>query len=250
MTGSIVRRLRTIGALIMINGLIPIRRSPLWLVVQLAIPLTIIFFISLYAPEEAISEAIIGGLITIMVSAGLALQSDIVWYRVEIKFQDMAVASPISPVDYMFGIAFSELAYSSPAVALFLGMAAMRGLLSPQTIPILILSLLLTWVFALSTGFYLATKVTDLRHVWALSGLLSILISMIPPVYYSVDLLPQWIRPIALLVPTTHAALLAKNAAGITVLTAGEQAASLITLMAWSIGFIILASKKSMWRER
>ncbi len=245
----ISRRLRTICALIMINGLIPIKRSPLWLVVQLSIPLTIIFFISLYAPEEAISEAIVGGLITIMVSAGLALQSDIVWYRVELKFQDMAVASPISPVDYMFGIAFSELAYSSPAVVLFLGLAAMRGLLSPQAIPILLLSLMLTWVFALSTGFYLATRITDLRHIWALSGLLSILISMIPPVYYSIDLLPTWARPVALLVPTTHAALLAKNAAGITTLTLSEQLMSLAVLVAWSIALIVLASKRAMWRE-
>lgn len=243
------KHLRTIYALAIMNGVKPILRSPLWLVVELSFPLTIIFFIYLFASEAAVSEALIGGAISIMTLTGLALQSDVVWLRVELKFQDVAVASPASPIGYMIGVALSELAYSSPAVALLLSLMALRGLITLTSAPMIVLSLTLSWLSALSLGFYLSTRVTDLRHIWAMSSLISILLSMLPPVFYPIHLLPPWAQAVSLAAPTTHAALLAKEAAGLTALTSQQRALSLLTLLAWTTALTLIAVKKSAWRE-
>lgn len=247
---NLTRELRILYALVMMNGFKPIFRSPLWLVVELSFPLTLIFFISLYASDEAVSEALIGAVISLMTLSGLALQSDIVWLRVELKFQDMAVASPVSPVSYMLGVALSELAYSSPAIILLLVIMGFRNLLTLDGGPAMFISLLLSWLFATSLGFYLSTRITDLRHIWALSSLLSVLISMLPPVYYSISLLPEWAQIIAYIVPTTHAALLAKEAAGLITLATSQRFLSITILLAWTLSLTIIAAKKSTWREK
>ncbi|MEM3397441.1 MAG: ABC transporter permease [Nitrososphaerota archaeon] len=246
----IARQVRALNALVMMNGLKPIVRSPLWLVVELSFPLTLIFFISLYASEKAVSEALIGAAISLMTMSGLALQSDVVWLRVELKFQDMAVASPISPTTYMLGLALSELAYSSPAIILILALMIIRGMLRLESIPFISLSLVLCWLFATSLGFYLSTRITDLRHIWALSSLLSVLISMLPPVYYSIELLPGWAQMLSYLVPTTHAALLAKDSVNLASLSLFNKLISFAILLAWTIMLTIIAAKRSTWREK
>ncbi len=247
---NLARELRALNALIIMNGLKPIVRSPLWLIVELSFPLTLIFFISLYASEKAVSEALIGAAISLMTLSGLALQSDVVWLRVELKFQDMAVASPISPVTYMLGLAISELVYSSPAILLIIILMILRNMITLGSIFMISLSLILCWLFATSLGFYLSTKITDLRHIWALSSLLSVLISMLPPVYYSIELLPSWAQTVSYLIPTTHAALLAKDAVNLATLTTFDKVISLIILLAWTITLTIIAAKRSTWREK
>ncbi len=185
-----------------------------------------------------------------MTLSGLALQSDVVWLRVELKFQDMAVVSPISPATYMLGLAISELAYSSPVIFLIIILMTIRNMITLGSISIISLSLILCWLFATSLGFYLSTRITDLRHIWALSNLLSVLISMLPPVYYSIELLPSWAQILSYLVPTIHAALLAKDAVNLATLTIYEKVISLIILLVWTITLTIIAAKRSTWREK
>jgi ABC-2 type transport system permease protein len=245
---ELMKNVRAIFALVMLNGIKPVIRSPLWLIVMLAYPLILVFFIQIFA-EYAVSEALVGGLISLVVMSGVALQADVVWYRVELKFQDMAVASPISPTVYMMGIAISELVYSSPAIALFLALMALRNILNISSIPMLAFSMLLCWLSALSLGFYLSTRISDIRHVWALEGLISIMLSMLPPIYYPISLLPEWAQAVSMLVPTTHAALLAKEAIGIISLTEHQRLMSLTILLLWTVILLMLARRKSVWRE-
>ncbi|MEM2910536.1 MAG: ABC transporter permease [Nitrososphaerota archaeon] len=243
-----MKSVRAIMALVILNGIKPVMRSPLWLIVMLTYPLILIFFIYIFA-EYAISEALVGGLVSLVVMSGVSIQADIVWYRVELKFQDMAVASPVSPTVYMIGMAISELAYSSPAMALFLILMTLRGMMNIPSVPILMLSMMLCWLSALSLGFYLSTRISDIRHIWALEGLISIVLSMLPPIYYPISLLPEWAQTMSMLIPTTHAALLAKEAVGIVSLTEYQGLMSLAILLLWTIALLLLARRKSVWRE-
>lgn len=243
-----IKNARVVLALVLLNGIKPVMRSPLWLIVMLAYPLILVFFINIFA-EYAVLDALVGGLISLIVMSGVAIQADIVWYKVELKFQDMVVASPVSPTIYMVGIAISELVYSSPAIVLFLILMALKGILSISSIPMLALSTLLCWLSALSLGFYLSTRISDIRHVWALEGLLSIVLSMLPPIYYPMSLLPEWGQMISMFVPTTHVALLMKKAVGIISLTENQRLMSLAVLLIWTIALMLLAKRKSVWRE-
>ncbi|MCS7135936.1 MAG: ABC transporter permease [Nitrososphaerota archaeon] len=245
---ELVKNVRAILALVMFNGIKPVIRSPLWLVVMLAYPLILVFFIHMFA-EYAVSDALVGGLISLVVMSGVALQADIVWYKMELKFQDMVVASPLSPTVYMVGIAVSELVYSSPAIVLFLILMALRGMIYVSSIPMLVPSILLCWLSALSIGFYLSTRISDIRHIWALEGLISILFSMLPPVYYPMSLLPEWGQVVSMLIPTTHAALLTKEAVGIISLTDHQRLLSIMALLIWTAVLMMVARRKSVWRE-
>jgi hypothetical protein len=52
-----------------------------------------------------------------------------------------------------------------------------------------------------------------------------------------------------MLVPTTHAALLAKEAIGIISLTEHQRLMSLTILLLWTVILLMLARRKSVWRE-
>lgn len=245
---ELMKSIKAIFALVMFNGVKPIIRSPLWLLVMLTYPLILVFFIHIFA-EYAVLDALVGGLISLVVMSGIAIQADIVWYKVELKFQDMVVASPVSPAVYMIGMAISELVYSSPAIALFLALMTLKGLINFSSVPMLTLSMLLCWLSALSLGFYLSTRISDIRHIWALEGLLSIVLSMLPPIYYPMSLLPEWGQIVSMFIPTTHAALLMKEAVGIISLTEHQRLMSLMILLVWTIALMLLAKRKSVWRE-
>jgi len=248
-SNSIITQLRAIYAVMMMNGVIPLYRMPLWIGVYLSTPLSILFFLSLFAPPSAINEAYVGGLIMIVITNGLGLLGDAVFYKSETKFQDMVVASPVAPASYMFGLALSELVYSFPGVILLFILIALKGLLTIVGAIGLVVVSMLAWAFSASMGFFLSTRVTEMRHVYALSALLATILSLLPPVYYSISLIPEDLRWLVYLVPTTHVALLAKNNLGITSLSLHGIAFSWVTLIAYTALFIILAMRKARWRE-
>jgi len=246
---GLASQIRAVYALIMMNGVVPLYRTPLWVGVYLVTPLSIIFFLSLFAPPSAIDEAYVGGLVMVVITNGLGLLGDAVFFKSETKFQDMVVASPVSPISYMFGLAFSELVYSFPGVVLLFVLIALRGLMSPAGAIGLVVASALAWAMSVSLGFFLSTMIREMRHVYAMSSLLATLLSFLPPVYYPISLVPEGIRWLAYLAPTTHVALLAKGSLGIASMSAPSIVLSWAVLLGYTILFVFLATRKARWRE-
>lgn len=242
--------LRTVFSVIMVNGVLSLYRAPLWVIVYISTPLMIILFISIFAHGEIVRSAYVGGLISIIVSNGLYIHGDALIYRVEVKLQDMLVASPCKPVAYMFGLALSELVYSTPGIIIFTAILAHQGILTVNNATPLVAIVIMSWCVGVGIGFYLSTLITDFRHVWALGTILSTTLTILPPVYYPITLLPKWLRAIAYIAPTTHAAQLAKKATGIISMDMVEEMLSWIALITYTALFILLASRKSRWREK
>ncbi len=112
-------RLRSLFTLVLLNGVIPIRTQPLYLVNLLASPLSFLFFIYVISHGTLLAFGITGGLVLTMLTAGTGLQSDLTHYRHDLKFQDVVVASPVEAPTYVIGMALSELVYSLPGIAVF-----------------------------------------------------------------------------------------------------------------------------------
>ncbi len=74
-------RLRSLFTLVLLNGLIPIRTQPLYLVNLLASPLSFLFFIYVISHGALLAFGITGGLVLTMLTAGTGLQSDLTHYR-------------------------------------------------------------------------------------------------------------------------------------------------------------------------
>jgi len=242
-------RLRSIGAIAMLNGFVPIRRQPLYLLNILAAPLSFLFFISIASQNALLAYAIGGGMILTMLSIGTSLQSDLTHYRQDLKFQDVLVASPVEAPVYVAGMALSELVYSTPGLLVFVFLWGAGGWANVESAFTLLGVLLLVWAFASALAFTLATYFEDVRESFIFSPLISIGLSVLPPVYYPITYIPEQFRFLAYLAPTTYAAILIHATVGGPVPSLSFGAVCWGVLIAFTAGLFLLAGFKARWRD-
>lgn len=243
-------RLRSLFTLVELNGLIPIRTQPLYLVNLLASPLSFLFFIDVISRGTLVEYGITGGLILTMLSAGTGLQSDLTHYRHDLKFQDLVVASPVEAPVYVAGMALSELVYSLPGIGVFVFLFVLEGHTSPLGAVVVAGVLVLVWGFATALAFTLATYFEDVRETFMFSPLISLMLTVLPPVYYPLAQLPGWAQVIARFSPTTYAANLVQGAAipG-RALSLGAGAFDWAVLGGVTAALFVVAAFKARWKE-
>jgi ABC-2 type transport system permease protein len=248
MTG-VRRRIQTLLTLAYMNGIVPMRTQPLYLLGVLASPLSFLFFVSIASGGALFLTAIAGGMVLTMVSIGTSLQTDMSHYRQDLKLQDLLVASPVEAPVYVAGMALSELVYSLPGIVVFAVLWVHFAPVTLLSVGSAIAILLLVWAFASGLGFTMATYFADVRETFIFSTLVSLGLSVVPPVYYPVGLLPATLRPFAYLSPTTYAADLMRNAFGLESLPLRAIATDWGVLLAFTAALIAIAALKARWRE-
>lgn len=241
-------RLRTLATLTYLNGILPIRTQPLYLINVVASPLSFLFFITIASKGALIDYAVAGGMLMTMLSIGTSLQTDIAHYKQDLKLQDVMIASPVEAWVYVGGMALSELAYSLPGMGVFVVLWILGGWASPVAALTLFGVLLLVWAFASSLGFTLATYFEDVRETFVFSPLISLGLSVLPPVYYPIDRLGSF-APLAYLAPTTYAADLLHGAVGLGAPAWTRGLLDWVVLVGFTLALLGLAAYKARWRE-
>src|SRR6188472_4725450 len=99
-----------------LTGLLWLRRNPMSMVFTAISPFSLLFVLFVVSNGHYVQFAIAGSLVMALVGYGLALGQDISFYKTEYKIQDIFVASPVSPLTYMTGLALSELLFGLPAL--------------------------------------------------------------------------------------------------------------------------------------
>ncbi len=242
-------RLRSLGTLVWLNGVVPIRDQPLYILQLLASPLAFLFFIGIVSRGTLIAYGITGGMVLTMLSVGTGLQSDLTHYRTDFKFQDVVVASPVEAPVYVSGMALSELVYSLPALGVFVVLFVVWGFATPFSVAVLIGVLLLCWAFASAIAFTLATYFRDVRETYLFSPLISLSLTVLPPVYYPIISLPAWAQTAAKFSPTTYAAALVQGSVGLLPLTVSGAALDWSVLFAFTVALFLIAAFKARWKE-
>lgn len=242
-------RLRSLLTLTYLNGILPIRSQPLYLINLVGSPLSFLFFIWIASGGALYPYAVGGGMLMTMLSIGTGLQTDIAHYKQDLKLQDVMIASPVEEWVYVGGLALSELVYSLPGIALFVLLWILGGWASLSAALTLAGVLILVWAFASALGFTLATYFQDVRETFVFSPLISLGLSVVPPVYYPIAYLPEWIRPYAYLSPTTYAADLIHGAVGLGGPTFTGAIVDWSVLLAFTVALFLLAAFKARWRE-
>jgi ABC-2 type transport system permease protein len=236
-------------AAILVNSIYEMRNYPIVLINTLLSPLSFLLVIVFVSHGTLVGEAVEGGFIMSMFSAGVGLQADLSHLKNDFKLQDMVVSSPTSWMTFMFGMATSEIVYSFPAL-IVLGILAHYFMdLSVAGALTVIGVLLLMFLTSVAIGFTLSTFSTDIVQSFAFSRLISTLFSTIPPVYYPITYIPTPYRYLAYLSPTTYAAELAQGAAGYLPLTQTSMALDWIILIAVTVALFAVARSKARWRE-
>lgn len=247
--GGLSHQLRAILVLAWLNGLLPILRSPLWTVSTLAMPISLLILLTvLYRGGIGMVMGIIGGLVWTMLSSGTALIGDAAYYRLELKFQQMIVATPTSPLAYTIGLALSEVIFTLPGIILFAILMALKTTVDLLGTLEIAASLVLLWYAISSIAFYSSTLFTYIRYTWAVVSLLTLALGVLPPpVYYPATYLGSawWV---AYLVPTSATAMIIQNAVRIAHYSTLQIVTAYISNIAWCIMGTLLTLRVARWR--
>jgi len=246
----IARELRTIGALSYYIGILPMLRIPTLLPFVFSTPFTILFILFVTGRGETIVYGIAGAITMTVSQQGLFLGADLTNLRIEHKFQSIVVASPVSSLTYMFSVATSELAFAVPAIAVLMVIIPyFTSRVTSLTVLELIAVILLTWITTSAIGFFLSTYVLNTRTAFLTVAFISIVLSVLPPVFYPVQIIPDRLRWLAEIVPTTHSSVLIQYAVGLPT-SQSQVSGSWFALPLFTVVFLSLALFKAKWTEK
>ncbi len=202
---------RTITSLTELNGFIPLWRRPIALVAVISTPFSFLFFIYLFGGPSKILIGAIGGILFTIVNASTMLQTDLLFYKLDLKFQQVVASTPINPLVYVFGLATGNIVFTLPGLAIFMGIIVYESHIGVLQVLSVIGTLIMTWVIFSMFSFLVSTRVREMRDIWPISVMFSIIFGVVPPIYYSISVLPAPVEYFAYIVPTTWAAILLKG---------------------------------------
>ncbi len=247
---TIVQQIRAILALIWFDGVLPIRRSPFNVVNFVVSPLTILFFIYLFAGPEKAKFAISGGLTAVIVGSCIILETEAAFIRLVVRLQDMFVSSPLSPVSYVLGLSIALLLNGLAGIVLFSSLIAATGFVSIIGALAIIAACILTWASVSTLGFILSTFARDMRDLWVYAPLLTVLLSFLPPIFYPVSYIPANVRFIAYAAPTTYPAQIIQMATGLISYSGTGLLLDFVGGVAYVMILVLIASRLARWRQR
>ncbi|HXG07033.1 MAG TPA: ABC transporter permease [Nitrososphaera sp.] len=230
------------------TGVLWLRRNPTSLVFTAISPFSLLFVLYVISGGEWTDFAIAGSLVMALVGYGLALGQDISFYKTEYKVQDVFVASPVSPITYMMGLALSELLFGLPALVVLASLVMLNGG-SIFGIPLLITTILLIWGSMSAMGFFLSSHMLHMRNATQIISFVNVILTILPPVFYPISFVPDVLEPLAYAVPTTHASLMLQYIMGSHTPAEWSLGFGFAVQIAYVIGFVTLARTRAIWRE-
>jgi ABC-2 type transport system permease protein len=232
-----------------LTGFLWLRRNPMSMVFTAISPFSLLFVLFVISNGHYIQFAIAGSLVMALVGYGLALGQDISFYKTEYKIQDVFVASPVSPLTYMTGLAFSELLFGLPALIVLTALAAYFGT-SFVNLPLLLSNIVLIWGAMSAMGFFLSSHMLHMRNATQVISFVNVILAVIPPVYYSIERLPLALHYLAYLLPTTHASIILQYTMGLPTPKEWSLGLGITVQLVYLVGLVLLAKTKAIWRER
>ena len=241
--------LSQVWASVLINAIYAMENYPIMLVNTILAPFSILIIIVLVSHGGLINIGIEGALIMTTITAGIGLQGDLSHLKNDMKLQDMVVSSPTSSFTYVTGMGLSELIFSAPVVVLLAILASVYIQPTLVQTAIIVAVMAVTFVFSIVLGFILSTMTSDVVQSWGFSGIVSVVLTTLPPVYYPLSYIPMPFQYLAYISPTTYAAQIVQSAIGYISVSPLNLAVDWAVLIVICAVLIVLAYKKARWRE-
>ena len=219
----------------------------LLIVISLFSFLPVIFiFVFATAPGAAI-QSLIGAIVLTFSFTGLFASQSVYFNKQWFRFQDMLVASRVSPASYAVGLSVSGLVVALPGVLVALALLVLSGPWTAVGVLLLLATSLLMWIGLVFVGFAIGATTKNARRANSIPQVLSIALGFLPPVYYPLSFLPGIAQPFAMLIPTTHAAQLAKYYFGLIMIPGWQVALGWAYLLGFAALMGFLASRRAHW---
>ena len=239
-------RVRSLWAIMYYLGFTPMLRNPLFIAFVFSTPFTLLFILFVASNGTALPYGLAGALTMVTTELGLFVGTDLASYKLQNRFQDIVVASPVTPLVYMFGVALSELIFGAPALVILFVLIAGQGASAVALAGCLGVVVLL-WVTTTSLGFFFSAYAPNTQNAFIINGFITTILSVLPPVYYSVKVLPKFLVPLAEVIPTTEASALFQGTIGLGYSI--EPAAGFAVLLVATVIMLMLVSFRMKWRE-
>jgi ABC-2 type transport system permease protein len=226
-------------------GFYVILRGPSYLVASLSLPLTLLFMVTIFTHGALIAFAIAGGPLAIVAANSINGAADAAFFRIQIRIQDLFVATSITSQDYMLALSLSYLVFSLPGIALYAVLGSYFRVFSiSSALPIIAVLVLLTLTIS-NLSFIIAGLLRHIRNVWGITAILSIIMTVLPPTFYPYTFLPPGIIYILSISPVTPAAVLLQGIVGLEPM----QIPMIFILIFETIVLTFLGRKFIRWRE-
>lgn len=231
-----------------------ISRNPAVAITPVLLPFIFLYFLSLISPPSLLPLEIVGAMLFTMQNIGSWTLGDSAFWRIECSLQDMFVASPLSRVRYLFGIAFSNLIAMLPALGILVVLLAWVGgqrghPFTPLVAVALFAGLLTLWVLFSSIGIAISSRIHTQREIWPVGNLTFTILGMLSPLYYPLSALPPLWQDAARFLPTTYAALLVQGALGITPATPTQMVLYAALLAVCALVGLTITLRLYRWGE-
>ncbi len=225
-----------------------ISRNPAVAAAPVIVPFLFLYFLRIIAPGYLFAGEVVGAMLFISQNVGNWVLGDSATWRIQWSVQDMFVASPLSKVQYLFGIAVSNILAALPAYVVLGIVLALSYPVPPLGWVMLIASILVLWILFSAIGIAISSRITSRREIWPVGNFVFTAVGILSPLYYPVAVLPPVLRQFAYLLPGTYAALFAKGGMGMISLSAGQLEIYGALLFGLATIGILLAMSVYRWR--
>jgi ABC-2 type transport system permease protein len=236
-------------------GFLALRRAPVLFVAILLTPLSFLFFLYVVAPHSLLPFGVVGGVLFSALFTGNGMMNDCAYLRLERQLQQIFITSPLRPISWVLGMALGELAWTAPALVLFVIVLSLVVPVSALSVLALTGVILLTWLMATTLGFLISTFFRQLREIWPIGTVVFTSLSVLPPIFYPIQAIPADLRWVAFVSPSTWAAQLADHVVGLpgpTVTTfpaLSSVPVEAVGMVIFSVLFTLMAMRLARWRE-
>ena len=224
-------------------------RSPAAAIVPLLQPFFFLYFLRMISPAEYFPLQVAGAMLFSTQNIGSWCLSDSAAFRIDLRLQDIFVASPHDKLRYLFGVAFSNLIPAMPAL---LTLAVILALVTPVSVAgwlVLAVAILTIWILYSAIGIAVSSRLRSQREVWPVGNLIFTLLGILSPLYYPLSRVPIVWQGVARLLPATYAALLVQSALGLGSSDPGNAALDAALLLLSTLVGLVIAWRLYQWRE-
>jgi ABC-type multidrug transport system permease subunit len=232
-----------------------ISRNPAVAITPILLPFIFLYFLSLISPPRLLPLEIVGAMLFTMQNIGSWVLGDSAMWRIECSLEDLFVASPLTRIRYLFGVAFSNLIAMLPALAILAVLLAWAGGREGTPLTwfgalVLLGALAILWILFSSIGIAISSRVRTQREIYPIGNLTFTILGMLSPLYYPITSLPPAWQVAAHFLPATYAALLVQGALGITPASPGYLALYAGLLLACAAVGLFISLRLYRWGER
>ena len=177
-------------------------RHPLTLVSLYFDSLAILFILSVV--EGRLNDvALMGSIVATLTLSGFSSAGDFSYLTRVIKFTDMVWFDSTARRNYVLSLYLVNLLFPLPLIILYIALLLTTVKPSPTTLLIIFVEAAMLYITSSNLGLFMAVKISWAYRAREVFFILASLITLLPPVYYSVRLLPRYMTLVSLALPTS-----------------------------------------------